>query len=57
VRKRKSKRKKEDNMKDISQECFILSEEPRKDTHGNYRIIKIRTLGYSRKKKCNKSYI
>jgi len=31
MRKRKSKRKKEDNMKDISHECFILSEEPKKD--------------------------
>jgi len=34
MRKRKSKRKKgesNDSMKDISHECFILSEEPKKD--------------------------
>jgi len=61
MRKRKSKRKEEesnDNMKNISHECFMLFEEPKKDrTHGNYRIIKIRTLRYSRKEKYNKSYI
>jgi len=52
MRKRKSKHKEDEsnnNMKDILHKCFILSEKPKKD--GNYRIIEIRTLRYSKKKK------
>jgi len=54
--KRKEEQKQESN--DISHECFISSKVPKKNrTHGNYRIIMIETLKYSKEKKCNKFYI